>query len=101
MSDPVDELAPQACVSCREKKRKCSREVPVCSLCRRNRRPCHYPPKTATSFAESSENYVRQVCLSNLFPNKNIDKTGEMTREEIKREKELADLGLEDLLTLS
>jgi hypothetical protein len=54
----------------------------------------------ASLTAEAGQTHLGFV-LSNLFPNKNIDKTGEMTKEEIKREKELADLGLEDLLTLS
>lgn len=35
-------LAVRACVACRKQKRKCTREVPECSLCSKNGRPCEY-----------------------------------------------------------
>ncbi|KAK7219015.1 hypothetical protein V2G26_007018 [Clonostachys chloroleuca] len=34
--------AVRACVACRKQKRKCTREVPECSLCSKNGRPCEY-----------------------------------------------------------
>ncbi|KAL6809509.1 fungal-specific transcription factor domain-containing protein [Trichoderma camerunense] len=51
--DVTEDFASQACVPCREKKRKCSRELPSCSLCRRNRRRCSYPPKAITPTTSS------------------------------------------------
>jgi hypothetical protein len=34
--------APQACVSCRKQKRKCSKSLPACALCERMNRHCDY-----------------------------------------------------------
>ncbi|KAL5089157.1 hypothetical protein Trisim1_006010 [Trichoderma cf. simile WF8] len=53
--DITEDFASQACVPCREKKRKCSRELPACSLCRRNRRRCSYPLKAVTPTTGSAD----------------------------------------------
>lgn len=54
LADPSN-IAPQACVACRKQKRKCSKELPSCSLCTRMSRPCDYsdniPNPTAEDFA--------------------------------------------------
>ncbi|UKZ48109.1 hypothetical protein TrVGV298_002345 [Trichoderma virens] len=60
MTDVTEDLASQACVACREKKRKCSRELPSCSLCRRNRRRCCYPPKAVTPTMDTVNSYTLQ-----------------------------------------
>ncbi|EHK23049.1 uncharacterized protein TRIVIDRAFT_116851, partial [Trichoderma virens Gv29-8] len=61
-------LASQACVACREKKRKCSRELPSCSLCRRNRRRCCYPPKAVTPTMDTVNSYtLQQVSASQAY----------------------------------
>lgn len=36
------ELAPRACLSCKKQKRKCTKELPRCSLCSRMSRDCIY-----------------------------------------------------------
>jgi hypothetical protein len=36
-------IAERACLTCRKQKRKCSRDLPVCTLCQRHRRTCDYP----------------------------------------------------------
>ncbi|WXC40252.1 hypothetical protein QX201_000091 [Fusarium graminearum] len=35
--------APEACTACRRLKRRCSRNLPICSLCRRLGKDCEYP----------------------------------------------------------
>ncbi|KAH8678310.1 hypothetical protein BX600DRAFT_148377 [Xylariales sp. PMI_506] len=40
--------APRACQACRRLKRKCSRDLPTCSLCIRLKKPCRYPPVRRT-----------------------------------------------------
>jgi Fungal Zn(2)-Cys(6) binuclear cluster domain len=46
--------APQACMSCRKQKRKCSKDLPACALCNRMNRHCDYsdssPPPTSEDF---------------------------------------------------
>ncbi|KAK3074967.1 hypothetical protein LTR53_002136 [Teratosphaeriaceae sp. CCFEE 6253] len=42
-ADAVADEAWQSCVACRRLKRKCSKEVPTCSLCGRVGRECEYP----------------------------------------------------------
>ncbi|KFX97582.1 hypothetical protein O988_04787 [Pseudogymnoascus sp. VKM F-3808] len=37
--------AAQACLPCRKLKRKCTRELPACSMCARLSKSCAYPPK--------------------------------------------------------
>ena len=43
MADVVQDVARQACTTCRKQKRKCTRDLPSCDLCKKNRRPCEYP----------------------------------------------------------
>jgi len=44
MSAPDSEArARQACVSCHSQKRKCSRQLPRCDLCKKKGRACEYP----------------------------------------------------------
>jgi hypothetical protein len=47
--------APQACMSCRKQKRKCSKTLPACALCERMNRHCDYseaaPPPTSEDFS--------------------------------------------------
>lgn len=43
MDGLADQSSRLACASCRSQKRKCTRELPSCHLCRRNGRPCVYP----------------------------------------------------------
>ncbi|KAH8793261.1 hypothetical protein BGZ57DRAFT_869998 [Hyaloscypha finlandica] len=46
--------APQACMSCRKQKRKCSKTLPACALCERMNRHCDYsnaaPPPSSEDF---------------------------------------------------
>ncbi|KKA17919.1 hypothetical protein T310_8139 [Rasamsonia emersonii CBS 393.64] len=65
MSDSSENLALQACFTCRQQKRKCSRELPACLLCRKNKRPCNYPTKSADPTANDVESYTQQKQLSN------------------------------------
>lgn len=47
--------APQACLSCRIKKRKCDKELPSCTLCRRMDRPCDYSEPTSRNGSDGSD----------------------------------------------
>lgn len=43
--DPIatgQKLAPYACLHCKKRKRKCTRELPVCLICRKTARACQY-----------------------------------------------------------
>ncbi|KAE8451392.1 hypothetical protein EG329_004021 [Mollisiaceae sp. DMI_Dod_QoI] len=52
--EPQGPKAPQACMSCRKQKRKCSKTLPACALCERMNRHCDYsdasPPPTSEDF---------------------------------------------------
>jgi hypothetical protein len=52
--EPQGPKAPQACMSCRKQKRKCSKTLPACALCTRMNRHCDYsdasPPPTSEDF---------------------------------------------------
>ncbi|KAF2108350.1 hypothetical protein BDV96DRAFT_692724 [Lophiotrema nucula] len=50
MSTPQEALARFSCTTCRSQKRKCSKELPTCELCRRNRRRCAYPPDSPSQY---------------------------------------------------
>jgi len=54
MQDPQVQKAPQACMTCRKQKRKCSKTLPACTLCERMNRHCDYsdssPPPTSEDF---------------------------------------------------
>lgn len=39
---PTLSRAPVACATCRAQKRRCSRDLPVCALCKKHTRPCNY-----------------------------------------------------------
>lgn len=47
METPLDQFAEFTCVSCRRLKRKCSKDLPTCSLCSRVGRTCLYQPPSA------------------------------------------------------
>ncbi|KAK0103528.1 hypothetical protein ONS95_005549 [Cadophora gregata] len=47
--------APQACVPCRTLKRKCTKELPSCSLCRQLRKECGYPTSLRIRSARPEE----------------------------------------------
>jgi hypothetical protein len=55
LQDPQVPKAPQACMSCRKQKRKCSKTLPACALCERMNRHCDYseaaPPPTSEDFS--------------------------------------------------
>src|SRR6187402_2447085 len=42
MTDTRPALSTRACLTCRRQKRKCTKELPECSLCRKNERHCDY-----------------------------------------------------------
>lgn len=42
MSEERLAFAARACLTCHKQKRKCTKEIPECSLCRKNGRPCRY-----------------------------------------------------------
>ncbi|KAJ9149835.1 Fungal specific transcription factor [Pleurostoma richardsiae] len=63
--DDAENLARQACLSCRKQKRKCTRGLPSCELCRRNRRLCDYPAD-ALRPNQSSSSGVEGI--TNCFP---------------------------------
>ncbi|ETN37564.1 uncharacterized protein HMPREF1541_07186 [Cyphellophora europaea CBS 101466] len=44
--------AAQACVACRKQKRKCDKQLPLCSLCSRMGRSCDYSDSTPTPNAD-------------------------------------------------
>ncbi|CZR55060.1 related to Zn(II)Cys6 transcriptional activator [Phialocephala subalpina] len=54
LPEPQVPKAPQACMSCRKQKRKCSKTLPACALCDRMNRHCDYsdasPPPTSEDF---------------------------------------------------
>ncbi len=54
LQDLQQPKAPQACISCKKQKRKCSKTLPACALCERMNRHCDYsdasPPPTAEDF---------------------------------------------------
>lgn len=39
----ADHLAATTCMLCRKRKRRCSRDIPACSLCKKNDITCEYP----------------------------------------------------------
>ncbi|KAG7887007.1 hypothetical protein KL936_004858 [Ogataea polymorpha] len=45
----------RACVACRERKRRCTLELPVCSYCRVRKKPCVYPSQTSPGPDRSAE----------------------------------------------
>lgn len=45
----MDQFAEFSCVSCRRLKRKCSKDLPTCSLCSRVGRTCLYQPPSANT----------------------------------------------------
>lgn len=54
MHELQSDKAPQACMSCRKQKRKCSKTLPACTLCERMNRHCDYtnaaPPPSSEDF---------------------------------------------------
>ncbi|KAH6976677.1 hypothetical protein EDB80DRAFT_302091 [Ilyonectria destructans] len=59
MSDEGPVLAIQACSTCRTQKRKCTKELPECALCKRSGRPCNYGVSTLP--VKTSERHVREA----------------------------------------
>ncbi|KAG7806221.1 hypothetical protein KL921_004949 [Ogataea angusta] len=45
----------RACVTCRERKRRCTLELPVCSYCHMRKKPCVYPSQTSPGPDKSAE----------------------------------------------
>ncbi|KPM38581.1 hypothetical protein AK830_g8008 [Neonectria ditissima] len=54
MDDISEQLSKLACTTCRKQKRKCTRELPSCHLCRKNGRHCAYPNDHGGQDAASS-----------------------------------------------
>ncbi|KAM0250774.1 hypothetical protein ACHAP5_001991 [Fusarium lateritium] len=55
------QLAPNACVACKLKKRRCDKVLPKCSLCSRNWRMCDYsltPVSTSSSSHTESASFI-------------------------------------------
>lgn len=53
--------APQACMSCRKQKRKCSKTLPACALCERMMRHCDYSDSTPPPTSEDFNSLQRKV----------------------------------------
>ena len=70
--DPRQAQARQACVACRNQKRKCDRGIPMCSLCTRTGRACDYSatPRPSTSSLETLQS--RLVELENRLGPRSI-----------------------------
>ncbi|KAF5011212.1 hypothetical protein FDECE_2666 [Fusarium decemcellulare] len=64
MSDGGPTLATRACSTCRRGKRRCTKEIPTCSLCRKNGKQCDYG--TVGSPATDSESPIQRP--SNSHP---------------------------------
>ncbi|KAH6658765.1 hypothetical protein F5X68DRAFT_145908 [Plectosphaerella plurivora] len=65
MLEDVPGLAAYACSTCRSQKRKCTKELPACALCRKYDRPCNYstqPP--ASTGPPLSEDDVSEKTLA-------------------------------------
>ncbi|KAF2796593.1 hypothetical protein K505DRAFT_271080 [Melanomma pulvis-pyrius CBS 109.77] len=61
--------ARMSCITCRNQKRKCSKEIPACELCRRNQRRCEYPVECPIgSTAELSMGYKVSTEIRPTFP---------------------------------
>jgi hypothetical protein len=61
--DPRQAQARQACVACRNQKRKCDRGIPMCSLCTRTGRACDYSatPRPTTSSLETLQTRLTEL----------------------------------------
>ncbi|KAK9470703.1 fungal-specific transcription factor domain-containing protein [Dipodascopsis tothii] len=70
----------QACDSCRHRKLKCTKELPVCAYCRRHNRECVYSPRAVRSpltrkhLTEVEDRVMRlEAVVSSMWPNIDID----------------------------
>lgn len=70
--------ADHSCLACRKLKRKCSKDVPTCSLCSRVGRECEYPSSTSSPERRSvdaspapSKSNSRWQTPRNLFTSRN------------------------------
>lgn len=70
------QLAAQACTSCRKQKRKCDKQIPQCSLCQRIGRRCDYSeenrvlPPSAEEFTSLRQEVaeLKHLLSSNVLP---------------------------------
>lgn len=77
MDEQGKNVSRMACLACRRQKRKCSRDIPSCELCRKNQRLCEYLDEgvsgyyTETSTPSVSDMGVLPDCSQNewLFSN--------------------------------
>ncbi|KAK3072135.1 hypothetical protein LTR53_007366 [Teratosphaeriaceae sp. CCFEE 6253] len=64
----VADEAWQSCVACRRLKRKCSKEVPTCSLCGRVGRECEYPSPASSPGGKPTTGRKRSWTQANGMP---------------------------------
>lgn len=64
-----------ACKPCARAKRKCERQAPQCSRCRRRGIECIYPPAKQTSFVLRKDNYPSAYGYNNTLSNRPADLT--------------------------
>ncbi|EEU33608.1 uncharacterized protein NECHADRAFT_89325 [Fusarium vanettenii 77-13-4] len=71
-------LAVRACVACRKQKRKCTREVPECSLCSKNGRPCEYAVGSrAAPYPEGRSRVAPRIQNPTVMPLQIVDSAAE------------------------
>ncbi|KAI5460852.1 hypothetical protein BGZ63DRAFT_252260 [Mariannaea sp. PMI_226] len=69
MNGVETDLARFACATCRRQKRKCTRELPACQLCLKNRRQCEYPDDTPPGQqTENRSDSAPTVSSQRVFP---------------------------------
>ncbi|KAH7147338.1 hypothetical protein DER46DRAFT_650711 [Fusarium sp. MPI-SDFR-AT-0072] len=59
MSDEITTLATRACSTCRRQKRRCTKEIPKCSLCRKHGKDCEYDMRGSSAI--DSEEPLQEV----------------------------------------
>lgn len=63
-----EQLAPHACNACKRQKRKCTKELPKCSLCARMSRECDYSNDTFSLSGENAQALQNRISeLENLL----------------------------------
>ncbi|RAL61726.1 hypothetical protein DID88_002794 [Monilinia fructigena] len=50
-----------ACEECRKNKRKCQGQKPICALCKKGGKLCHYPPELSRKRKHYDDGYIRNL----------------------------------------
>ncbi|KAF2137186.1 uncharacterized protein K452DRAFT_321892 [Aplosporella prunicola CBS 121167] len=85
MSGSTPALAQQACSTCRKQRRRCTKELPACLLCRRLAKPCEYSENLPSRSDQDELAYLRDRVadlenkLTALQPGPNSSETSSAT----------------------